>query len=195
MFRWRRPDDAAISEFLHRQSKLDFTYPEVGRTKSDPVSAPAGFTFNRVRVQIGSGRAAFDAAVAAFRRWEQFNVGWVEAVPSTTPIAPGEVVAVRVRTFGLWSLHACRIIYVIDEAGPVVRFGFGYGTLPGHAEVGEERFLIEWDKATDRVFYDVCAFFRPRQPLVRLAWPIGKLLVNRFRRDSASAMRKISIER
>jgi len=167
---------------------MEFTYLEVGRTRIESLSPPTRYAFDRVRVPIGCGGAAFDAAVAAFRRWEQFNVGWVEAVPNTTPIAPGAVVAVRVWTVGFWSLHACRIIYVVDDSGPVMRFGFGYGTLPGHAEAGEERFLVEWDRATDEVFYDVCAFFRPRHPLVRIGWPIGKLLVNRFRRDSAHAM-------
>ena len=37
---------------------------------------------------------------------------------------------------GLWWLNACRIVYVVDEAGPVTRFGFAYGTLPGHAGSG-----------------------------------------------------------
>ena len=50
---------------------------------------------------------------------------------------------------GLWWLNACRIVYVVDEAGPVTKFGFAYGTLPGHAGTGEERFLVEWDRASD----------------------------------------------
>lgn len=190
MFRLRRPADAAVHDFLRQQSALDFSYTDVGRTHAESVSPPDGYAFNRVRVEIGRGRKAFDAAVAAFRRWEQFHVGWVEAFPTDTPIAAGEVVAVRARTAGVWSLHACRIIYVVDESGPMTRFGFGYGTLPGHAEVGEERFLIEWNQASDGVFYDVCAFFRPRHPLVRIGWPVGKLLVDRFRRDSAQAMQQ-----
>jgi uncharacterized protein (UPF0548 family) len=190
MFRLRRPADAAVRDFLRRQSVLDFTYTDVGRTNAEPVSPPAGYTFNRVRLEIGRGRDAFDAAVAAFHRWDQFDVGWVNAFPTDTLIAPGNVVAVLARTAGLWSLHACRIIYIIDESGPVTRFGFGYGTLPGHAEIGEERFLIEWDQSSDAVSYDVCAFFRPRHPLVRVGWPVGKLLVDRFRRDSAKAMQK-----
>ena len=32
----------------------------------------------------------------------------------------------------------CRVVYVIDE--PDIR-GFAYGTLPGHPESGEERFV------------------------------------------------------
>eukprot|EP00913_Durusdinium_trenchii_P005672 g5290.t1 len=44
------------------------------------------------------------------------------------------------RLWGLWSLHACRIVEVVDEAD---RRGFAYGTLPAHGETGEECFLVE----------------------------------------------------
>ena len=43
-------------------------------------------------------------------------------------------------------MNAGRVVYLVDEDGPVPRFGFAYGTLPGHAESGEERFLVEWDR-------------------------------------------------
>ena len=81
----------------------------------------------------------FRSAIAALRRWEQFNLGWVEAWPSNTPIQPGEVVAVMGRALGIWWLNACRVVFVVDEAGPTSKFGFAYGTLPGHVESGEER--------------------------------------------------------
>ena len=47
--------------------------------------------------------------------------------------------AVLARSLGLWWLNACRIVCVIDEDRPVTGFGFAYGTLPDHAESGEER--------------------------------------------------------
>src|SRR5436190_617135 len=80
------------------------------------------------------------------RRWEQFRRGWVGAWPPGTPIRAGEVVAIVARLAGLWWLSACRIVYVMDEPGPVRRYGFAYGTLPDHAGAGEERFLVEWDR-------------------------------------------------
>ena len=72
--------------------------------------------------------------------------------------------------------------------GPVQRFGFAYGTLPGHAETGEERFLIEWDRTDNSVWYDVFAFSRPRHPLTRLGYPFARLTQNRFARQSAASM-------
>jgi uncharacterized protein (UPF0548 family) len=64
----------------------------------------------------------------------------VELCGSDTLIEPGQTVAVLTRVCGLWSLNACRIVYVIQEDR---RFGYAYGTLPEHAESGEERFLVD----------------------------------------------------
>ena len=52
----------------------------------------------------------------------------------------------------------CRVVYVIDE--PDIR-GFAYGTLPGHPESGEERFVVRHDPVTSAVFAEVTAFSRP----------------------------------
>jgi uncharacterized protein (UPF0548 family) len=72
----------------------------------------------------------------------------------------------------------------------VTAFGFAYGTLPGHAESGEERFLVEWDRAGGDVWYDLLAFSRPRHVLARLGYPLARRLQNRFAKESAAAMRR-----
>ena len=80
-----------------------------------------------------------------------------------------------------------RIIYVIDETGPLCRFGLAYGTLADHVESGEERFLIEWDRSDDSVWYDILAFSRPRHVLARLGYPFVRRTQKRFARSSAAA--------
>ena len=181
----RKPSPDKIRRFLDGQARVDFSYSFVGQTASTP---PAGFKVDHTRVKLGAGEAVFIAATNAIQRWEQFRLGWVEAWPSKTPINAGEVVAVLARVSGLWWLNACRIVYVIDEAGPVQRFGFAYGTLPAHAETGEERFLIEWDQADNSVWYDILAFSRPRHALARLGYPFARLVQKNFARQSALAM-------
>jgi uncharacterized protein (UPF0548 family) len=111
-----------------------------------------------------------------------------------TPIQSGQVVAVIARLLGLWWLNACRIVYVVDEQGPVQRSGFAYGTLPEHAESGEERFTVEWHEADDAVWYDILAFSRPHQLLARLGYPFARRLQKRFARDSAAAMQRPVVE-
>src|SRR5262249_38584016 len=119
---------------------------------------------------------------------------WVEAWPPETPIQAGQVVAVIARLFGLSWLNACRIVYVVDEQGPVQRYGFAYGTLPEHVESGEERFTVEWHEADAAVWYDILAFSRPQQLLARLGYPLARRLQKRFARDSAAAMQKAVVE-
>jgi hypothetical protein len=97
-------------------------------------------------------------------------------------------VAVVARLFGLCWVNACRVVYVVDEGGPVQRFGFAYGTLPDHAASGEERFLVEWDREGGGVWYDILAFSRPRHVLARLGYPWVRRVQRRFGRDSAAAM-------
>ncbi len=89
--------------------------------------------------------------------------------PNDTPIRAGETVLVIARAGGMWWTNAARIVYVVDESDAAKsQFGFAYGTLPGHVETGEERFLIEWDRATDNVSFEILAFSRPKHLLVRL---------------------------
>ena len=118
---------------------------------------------DHTRIKLGEGATAFEQAKAALCRWDQFRLGWVEAYSPGAAIQPGNPVAVIARMGGFWWLNACRVVYVIDEPGPIRRFGFAYGTLPDHAATGEERFFVEWNPADDVVWYDILAFSRPRR--------------------------------
>jgi len=66
-----------------------------------------------------------------------------------------------------------RVVYVVDEPD---RRGFAYGTLPGHAESGEELFLVRYDPATEDVFADVTAFSRHATWWSRLGSPVTSLV-------------------
>jgi uncharacterized protein (UPF0548 family) len=181
----RRPRAEAIQAFLASQARRDFTYPAVGATATNP---PAGYVVDATRIKIGAGEKVFAAAKTALERWQQFRLGWAEASPEDAPIKEGQVVAILARSLGLWWLNACRIVAVVDEDGPVRRFGFAYGTLPDHAGSGEERFLVEWDRDQDGVWYDILAFSRPRHFLARLGYPWLRRVQKRFGRESAAAM-------
>jgi uncharacterized protein (UPF0548 family) len=119
-------------------------------------------------------------------------LGWLEAWSPSTTIGPGVAVAIVARLLGLWWLNACRVVYVMDEAGAVSRFGFANGTLPAHAESGEARFLIEWDRSSGEVWYDIVAFSRPHGFLARLGYPYMRSVQKRFGRESAAAMLRAS---
>lgn len=187
MLQLRKPSTATLARFRDRQSSLDFTYQAVGASGDSP---PAGYVVDHTRVSLGHGREFFELARAALEDWRQFDLGWLSAWPPHTPIETGQVVVVLARCLGIWWLNASRIVYVIDERADQPRFGYAYGTLPGHAESGEERFLVEMAE-DGTVWYDILAFSRPRHPLARLGYPYVRRMQRRFGRQSASAMRSL----
>jgi uncharacterized protein (UPF0548 family) len=186
MLFFRRPTPEQMTAFLQRQCSRGFSYDAVGATATNP---PPGYPVRDERVQIGTGMAAFTAGVEALKQWRQFRIGWVDIFPETTPIRVGESVAVIAKTFSIWSVNACRIVYVIDEQEPRQRFGFAYGTLE-HVAKGEERFLIEMD-AAENVWYEIYAFSRPSHPLTKLGLPVFRQIQQVFVRDSQRVMREV----
>src|SRR6266545_854280 len=185
MFFLTRPTEERIERFIASQRELPFSYCEVGATSKD---VPRGYTIDHNRVKLGMGQDVFDRAVEALRNWRQFDLGWVKTVPASTPVEVGAVVAILTKHFGFWSLNPCRVVYLIHEDGPVKKFGFAYGTLSSHVERGEERFTIECHESDTSVWYDILAFSRPNKMLVKLGYPLARMLQKRFAKDSLSAM-------
>lgn len=99
---------------------------------------------------------------------------------------PGAVVGVLARCLGIWWLNAARVVYSIDEPR---RHGFAYGTLPGHAERGEERFLVEM-MDDGSIWYDLFAFSQPAHWLAKLGHPVARRFQKKFAADSLQAMRR-----
>ena len=206
------PSDDSLRALLAAERDRPFTYADVGATRDG--APPPGYAVDRNRVRLGEGAATFERAVAAMRRWTMFDLGWVRAFPRDAPIETGAAVAVVARLGGVVSVqNVSRIVYTIQEgpgedeealraaergglrrgvspdrsAGPPRRFGFAYGTLPAHAESGEERFTIEHAR-DGSVWYDILAFSRPNRALVRLGYPLARALQGRFARGSMRAM-------
>ena len=185
MFFPTKPSLTRVREVIAAHSDVPFSYPEVGATRTNP---PSGYTLDHNRVQLGVGKECFDQAVDAIRSWKQFDLGWVQAAPDDTPIKVDAAVAVVARHMGFWSLNVSRIVYIIEEQGPVEKFGFAYGTLKSHVERGEERFTVEWNRADDSVWYDILAFSRPNFRLIQLGKPYARRLQKRFAKDSLKRM-------
>ena len=184
MFLLTRPSDARIKDFLSSRETDSFSYPDLGATRESP---PAGYDIDHNRMLLGSGRGDFEKAKAAIRQWKMFDVPGLELIRSDTPIEPGRNVALVAHHLGFHSMSACRIVYVIDEEN---RFGFAYGTLTEHVEIGEERFTVEFHPDTDEVWYDILAFSRPGHLFVKLGYLYARHLQKRFAVGSKAAMRR-----
>ena len=151
---------------LRDLSALSLTYPEVGAT-AGPL--PSGYHHVNKSAVIGHGRARFEEAAREGMRWGMLRGAGIGVEATTDVAAAGSEVIVHLGPVAA----PCRVVYVVDEAD---RRGFAYGTLPGHAESGEELFLVRYAPASDEVMAEVTAFSRHATWWSRLASPVTSLI-------------------
>ncbi|MBL7257723.1 DUF1990 family protein [Paractinoplanes lichenicola] len=144
---------------------MSLTYAEVGATRKEPL--PPGYGHVVRDELIGHGRAAFDRAVDSLLDWRMHRAAGFRIVRGGERAAEG--VDIVLRFYGL--TVPCRVVYVVDEPS---RRGFGYGTLPGHPERGEEALVVVLT-ADDEVRFRIRAFSRPATLLTRLGGPLARL--------------------
>lgn len=155
-------------ERLAALAAAELTYPEHGATRAETL--PAGYHHVHRDVPVGTGRAAFTAAADALLSWRVHRAAGLSLSASAPTAAPGVVVAMRFGPKPVGLLAPCRVVYRVD--GPDER-GFGYGTLPGHPERGEEAFLVILD-GDGTVRLVIRAFSRPATLLTRLGGPLAR---------------------
>jgi uncharacterized protein (UPF0548 family) len=187
MFTVIEPSERHIKEFLAEQKDLPFSYKEVGASKS---VVPQNYPINHHRIRVGSGVADYARAKNALQSWTMYKLDWTRIYPPDAPIAIGETVVVIVNHHFCWSMNSCRIVYVLEENEATERFGFAFGTLPGHSETGEERFTVEWNRDDDSVWYELLAFALPHHILAKIAAPFVHFVQRKFALDSQKAMQK-----
>lgn len=186
MFTLFEPSETAIIKYFDEQKDLPFSYAETGASKNE---IPANYPINHHRQKLGNGAQTFARAKQAIDRWTMYKLDWTRIYPPETLIDVGESVCVIVNHGFCWSLNSCRIVYVLDESSAETeRYGFAFGTLPGHSETGEERFTVEWNRADDSVFYELLSFAKPHHILAHLGFPFVTLFQRKFARDSGKAM-------
>lgn len=185
MFLATRPSSRTIERFLQESQDLPLSYDIVGLDRP----CPPGFDVDDDVVVIGKGRTTFEKAERALHAWKHFDLGWLEVFPKQGRVETGTVVAVLMRHLGFWSLNGCRVVYAVGDEVSETRRGFAYGTLPNHAERGEELFEVCWDPESDQVTYRIKAISKPRALLARVGKPIVRVLQKKCRHASAEALR------
>ncbi len=198
----RRPTAVVIAQLHERLRHQSLTYPSsycegVAVGGQNPMSpyraAPVGFVTDHWECDLGSGVETFEAARRAIRQWKMFPASMAQIEPQEAPIEVGQIVSVMFRAGPLWTANSARILRVFDESRMVNRFGFTYGTLPGHIARGEETFLVEHNRQSDRVTYSVHAFSRPAHWIAWLGYPYLRFEQTRFRRLSGESMRMATL--
>ena len=162
-----------------RLREQPFTYEPVGATRGS--TRPDGFHHLEVRSELGRGDDAFTQAGERLMTWRMHSGAGLRVASSAERVAVGGVVRCWLGPLPI----PCRVVWVVDEPD---RVGFGYGTLPGHPEAGEEAFVVSRD-AAGVVTLTVSAYSRPGLLLTRLAGPVGRLGQRLMVRRYAGALR------
>ncbi|MDB5044810.1 MAG: hypothetical protein JWQ08_860 [Deinococcus sp.] len=176
-----RGSPTALKREVERLQHLPVTYKQVGVTLEASGKQQKLYT-----VWLGSGDATFQQARAALSSWQTHRSTWLQLFPASSPPAEGQTVLVLLKTAGLCLSFGCRVVRVIDEAR---RYGFVYGTLPGHPESGEELFVTEW-QPDDRVSFTLSAVSVPANLLYALGRPAGNFMRRLGTRQYLSAMQR-----
>lgn len=136
------------------------TYAAVGATRHADVVAnpPPGYRAFERTTRLGDGaplwtRAANETLRFGIQRGAGLRIR--RAVGPEVAVVAGERFWLRVPPWPRW--FPAQVVWVVDEPAVV---GFGYGTLPGHAESGEEAFIVE-QRADGSVWLTIRAFSRP----------------------------------
>jgi uncharacterized protein (UPF0548 family) len=149
----------------------ELTYAQVHGTEGH---APTGYHAGSHRQVIGRGRGDFERAAVGLRTWQpQRSIG---ANPFGDPqVATGETVMLVLGVGPVEARICCRIVSVRDTD---TEFGFTYGTLPCHPEIGEERFNVTLEPTGDVVF-TIDVFWRSSMLITKLGGPITTLVQGR----------------
>ena len=159
---------------IHRLSKDEssalraapFSYTPVGVVDGE---APRGF--HRLHRSAWLRRRDFHVAARELLGGQMHSRAGLSVHLSDDPLHAGSVVLLRLGLARLSVRIPCRVIEVIEEPH---RRGFTYGTLPGHPEAGEERFLLE-QHPDGRLSFTITACSRPATVLVRMAGPLNRV--------------------
>jgi uncharacterized protein (UPF0548 family) len=148
------------------------SYREVGATAASEL--PAGYHHDRRETNL-AGVDVFEKAVIVLKNWSMHAKAGLRVFPEGQVLEPDTTVLVLVPLGPATAVAPCRIVYTIDESE---RFGFAYGTLPGHPERGEEAFVV--DRSDDGgARLTIRAFSRPDDRLARIGAPITRLIQKR----------------
>jgi uncharacterized protein (UPF0548 family) len=168
-----RPSDEQFDAVLRGLAGQNLTYAEVGATNAPML--PSGYRHDRRSVSVGHGADEFRRAREAILRWEAHRAAGAIVWPTDPALVVGTVTVVALRIGPGFVLAPCRIVYVTDEAD---RFGFAYGTLPGHPERGEEAFHVQRSPRGE-VTFGIVAFSRPADLLGRIGRPVARVVQSR----------------
>lgn len=157
----------------------ELTYSEVGAT-AGPI-LPDGY--HHLRVSRALGVVDLDETGELIMTWQVQGRSGVRLVNGPDRVALGADATFRF----LGQTIPCRVVDVVNEPN---RRGFAYGTLPGHPETGEERFIADRDPVTGEVTLFITAFSNPGTWRTKAIGPVGRVLQRMMTRRYLAALER-----
>jgi uncharacterized protein (UPF0548 family) len=159
---------ASMNRLLSEAQAGALTYLERGATLTGEL--PDGYHHLSDETILGYGSQAFATASEGLRTWQTHRFRGVRVFPPDARLKTDTTVVVTLG-LGIGAVAApCRVVAVVDESR---RFGFAYGTLPGHPERGEESFIVTIGN-DDVIRFEISAFSRPADLTARMVGPLGR---------------------
>jgi uncharacterized protein (UPF0548 family) len=164
----------------------ELTYAEVGATRSEEL--PAGYRHVRRRVVLGRGEELFPAVVAGMRDWRIHRLAGLRLRPGTATPQVGSDFSAGLPLLGFTLWVPCRVVWVQDDGAG---YGYGFGTVRGHPEAGEEAFLASL-AGDGTVSFALRAFSRPVSWVARLGGPVTDRLQDHVNDRYVAAARRLA---
>jgi uncharacterized protein (UPF0548 family) len=142
-------------------ARLELTYEPRGLTLDGPL--PPGYHHLEVERRLGAGDAAYRCVSEALLTYAPQRGLGLRPAATAPRAAVGVDILSRLGALGV----PCRVVWTVEGQD---RTGFGYGTLEGHVESGEEGFLVE--RRGDDVYAVVRAYARAARWPTRLGGPL-----------------------
>jgi uncharacterized protein (UPF0548 family) len=163
------------------RTDVPFNYPHVGALVRD--EHPPGYEHFSYRAVLG-GPDHFPVAAEDLLSWRMHQRSGIRVTASAPTAARGTVLVQRFRIGPVVLVAPVRVIDVLAE---VDRVGLVYGTLRGHPEQGEERFVVERGPG-GQVTLTINGFVRPAAWYARLGAPVTRLVQRKITRRYLRAL-------
>lgn len=149
----------------------------------------------RHRISVGSGETDFRRLAEGILTFELHRGAKLRIDAAPRAVAGGSVVV----GFGVGNVRLkapCAVVWVEEthtntNDDGTRRAGFGYATLPGHPESGEESFTAVLD-ADGTVFFELHAYSRHGNWFYRLGTPVARFCQELVTRRYLAAARRLA---
>lgn len=170
----------------------EITHTAIGFTRTGVW--PSGFRPLHHRIRVGSGEARFRQLAEGILAFDLHRRAQLRIHAEPAHAVVGGLVTVGFGAGNLRLNAPCTVVWVADfkeDDGGTRRAGFGYATLPGHPESGEESFtaVLEPDGS---VYFELNAYSRHANWFYQLGAPVARFCQELVTRRYLEAARRLA---